>query len=71
MCGLQKIRKEEIGSICKEYVNIKERFKVLGKGGFGKVYKYEQPDTEQQLAIKIEERVCIYYNKYLAINLLL
>ena len=57
MCDLQKIRKDKIGTICKEYVNVKERFKVLGKGGFGKVYKYEQPDNKQRLAIKIEERV--------------
>ena len=57
MCDLQKIREEKIGTICKEYVNVKERFRVLGRGGFGKVYKYIQPNIEQQLAIKIEERV--------------
>ena len=69
LCGLQKIRNEEIGNKCEEYVNLKERCKELGKGGFGKVYKYKQPDTEQRLAIKMEERVCIYYKIYLAVNL--
>ena len=33
---------------------------VLGQGGFGKVYQYEQPETGQQLAIKIEEKVAMY-----------
>ena len=54
---LQKIRKEKIGTMCEEYINLKERFKQLGKGGFGKVYKYIQPDTGETLAIKIEEKV--------------
>ena len=43
--------------MCEEYVNLKERFKQLGKGGFGKVYKYVQPDTGRTFAIKIEEKV--------------
>ena len=33
---------------------------VLGQGGFGKVYQYEQPETGQQLAIKFEEKVATY-----------
>ena len=60
---LQKLRGEKIGTICKEYVDLKERLieqSELGKGGFGKVYRYEQPDTGKQLAIKVEEKVCSY-----------
>ena len=31
--------------------------KLIGEGGFGKVYQYEQPGTGEQLAIKVEEKV--------------
>ena len=51
------MRKEEVGSICKDYSNLKEKYRELGKGGFGKVYEYEQPDSGQKLAIKVEEKV--------------
>ena len=56
---LQKFRKEKIGTICKEYVDLKGGIIELGKGGFGKVYKYEEPDNGRLLAIKVEERVCL------------
>ena len=42
-------------------MNLKEKSAftelVLGQGGFGKVYQYEQPETGRQLAIKVEEKV--------------
>lgn len=44
--------------MCNEYIGLQENFKQLGKGGFGNVYKYNQPNTKQQLAIKVEEKVC-------------
>ena len=59
----QKLREEKVGTICKDYVNLKEisRFtELVGKGGFGKVYQYEQPATGRQLAIKVEEKVAKY-----------
>lgn len=57
---LQKLREEKIGTICKDYVDLKEKFKELGKGGFGKVYEYKQPDSEKLFAIKVEEKVQLY-----------
>ena len=69
---LQNTRKEKIGTICEDYFNLKERFRQLGKGGFGKVYKYIQSDTGERLAVKIEEKVYIYSTKicmHLAVNL--
>ena len=55
---VQEFRKDQIGTICYEYVGLKENFKQVGKGGFGKVYAYVQPDIQRKLAVKVEEKVC-------------
>jgi len=70
---LQKFREKEIGTICKDYVDLKEKFKELGKGGFGKVYKYKQSDTGKYFAVKVEQKVfvnlltlpCLYNRNYI------
>ena len=59
---MQKLRKEEVGTICKDYVDLNEKFKQLGKGGFGKIYEYKQSNSGQQLAIKVEEKVSYIRN---------
>ena len=45
-------------------MNLKEKSEftklVLGRGGFGKVYRYKKPGSGQQLAIKVEEKVAMY-----------
>ena len=41
----------------------------MGRGGFGKVYRYEQPLTGRQLAIKVEVKVATYVLEHATFNI--
>jgi len=44
-----------VGDICNDYIGYK-KFKFIGQGGFGKVYKYPS-ESEPHLALKVENKV--------------
>lgn len=47
---------DRVGTVCKDYFDYKN-MPVIGKGGFGKVYKYTL-SSGFQLALKEEIKVC-------------
>ena len=50
---------DRVGTVCKDYFDYKIML-VIGKGGFGQVYKYIL-SSGRQLALKEEIKVC-YFN---------